>query len=195
MHWRVQGTGKPTPVSVVAIVTLLTTLTLGITGTVETIEMSRDLTTPEAEMEILEAIDIKIGTREDETGIVEEDTVDAAGAEEVVTRRFKATIIVQSMEDISGKIVISTQMGTITGPGTAQEMETARAEEMARGQTTPTTQIKILQEIMVAPRKKVKEMAQIPAILEIPPAEIAATRKTQIITWPMWELPIGLSID
>jgi hypothetical protein len=176
-------------------VTLLTTLTLGITGTVETIEMSRDLTTPEAEMEILGAIDTKIGTRVDETEIVEEDTVDAVDADEAVIRRFKATIFVQFMVDISGKIVILTQMGTITGPGTAQEMETARAEEMARGQTTPTTQIKTLHEIMVAPRRKVKEMAQIPAIPETPQAENAVTRKTQIITWPTWEPPIGLSID
>ena len=130
--------------------------------------------------------------------IVEEDMEDEADVDEAIQTRSKEKIIVPFTVDISGKIVFSTLMGTITGPGMVQEMEIARVEEMARGQTIPTMQITTRPGIMVAQHKTAKETAQITTILEMQPAGIAAietTQKTRIITWPTWEHPIGLSID
>ena len=111
------------------------------------------------EMEILETaiVDTTIETQVDE--IVETEVAEVAEVAEDVEEEMeidhKATMHAQFMVDTSGKNVFLILTEIITDH--EMEMETARVEEMARGEATPTIQILMIR--MVAILMEVKEMA------------------------------------
>ena len=151
MRWRARRTKEHIPVSVDEII-ILTILTLVTTGTVEVTIVVDEI----MEMEILETaiVDTTIETQVDE--IVETEVAEVAeDVEEEMEIDHKATMHAQFMVDTSGKNVFLILTEIITDH--EMEMETARVEEMARGEATPTIQILMIR--MVAILMEVKEMA------------------------------------
>ena len=199
MPWRTRRTKEPIPVSVDEII-ILTILTLVTTGTVEVTIVVDEI----MEMEILETaiVDTTIETQVDE--IVETEVAEVAEVAEDVEEEMeidhKATMHAQSMVDTSGKNVFLILTEIITDH--EMEMETARVEEMARGEATPTIQILMIR--MVAILMEVKEMAPtitIPirvtrttVIVEMETTTLTIETAT-IIIWPILEYLIGIRND
>jgi hypothetical protein len=182
---------------------ILTILTLVTTGTVEVTIVVDEIT----EMEILETaiVDTTIETQVDE--IVETEVAEVAEVAEDVEEEMeidhKATMHAQFMVDTSGRNVFLILMGTITDHEMVMEMETARVEEMARGEATPTIQIRMIR--MVALRMEVKEMAptttttpiqvtRTTVIVEMETTTLTIETATTII-WPTLEYLIGIRND
>ena len=202
-----QRTKELTPVSVVVIATILTILTTVITGTVE-VEIVEDEI---MEMEILVTAIVdtsRIGTREDETEEIEvaEVAEDAEDVAEEMEIDPKATMHAQFMEGTSGVSVFLIPTGTTTDQGMVTVTETARVEETAQGEATPTIHI---MRVMVATIMEVKEMAPTTTITTpittttgLVEEETAATTQTTtietittIIIWPILECLIGIRND
>lgn len=199
MPWRARRTKEHIPVSVDEII-ILTILTLVTTGTVEVTIVVDEI----MEMEILETaiVDTTIETQVDE--IVETEVAEVAEVAEDVEEEMeidhKATMHAQFMVDTSGKNVFLILTEIITDH--EMEMETARVEEMARGEATPTIQILMIR--MVAILMEVKEMAPtitIPirvtrttVIVEMETTTLTIETAT-IIIWPILEYLIGIRND
>lgn len=199
MPWRARRTKEHIPVSVDEII-ILTILTLVTTGTVEVTIVVDEI----MEMEILETaiVDTMIETQVDE--IVETEVAEVAEVAEDVEEEMeidhKATMHAQFMVDTSGKNVFLILTEIITDH--EMEMETARVEEMARGEATPTIQILMIR--MVAILMEVKEMAPtitIPirvtrttVIVEMETTTLTIETAT-IIIWPILEYLIGIRND
>jgi len=197
--WRARRTKEHIPVSVDEII-ILTILTLVTTGTVEVTIVVDEI----MEMEILETaiVDTMIETQVDE--IVETEVAEVAEVAEDVEEEMeidhKATMHAQFMVDTSGKNVFLILTEIITDH--EMEMETARVEEMARGEATPTIQILMIR--MVAILMEVKEMAPtitIPirvtrttVIVEMETTTLTIETAT-IIIWPILAYLIGIRND
>ena len=199
MPWRARRTKEHIPVSVDEII-ILTILTLVTTGTVEVTIVVDEI----MEMEILETaiVDTTIETQVDE--IVETEVAEVAEVAEDVEEEMeidhKATMHAQFMVDTNGKNVFLILTETITDH--EMETETARVEEMARGEATPTIQILMIR--MVAILMEVKEMAPtitIPirvtrttVIVEMETTTLTIETAT-IIIWPILAYLIGIRND